>query len=228
MSMLTPSGMGGKYRVTGNQYPRMRRPRRRGRIVAAVVASVVALGLISWGTLQLIGVFRGGGEKVRAAAAHRTGCPPRTSATPPATPSATPSGKAAAPGPLPSPDEIGISVFNATAKGGLAKSTADEMAKRGFRVVAFGNATTEYDKKVPQAALIVAGPAAESAARVVAAQFAGSTVKIDPKRADKRVDLFIGTAYTQPADPKDAEKALTAPARPAPTTAPDAPAAKDC
>lgn len=226
MSMLTPSGMGGKYRVTGNQYPRMRRPRRRGRIMAAAVASMVALGLISWGTLQLIGVFRGGGEKVRATAAHHTGCPPRTSAIPSATPS--PSGRAAASGPLPSPDEIGISVFNATAKGGLAKSTADEMAKRGFRVVAFGNATTEYDKKVPQAALIVAGPAAESAARVVAAQFAGSTVKIDPKRADKRVDLFIGTAYTQPADPKDAEKALTAPTRPAPTTAPAAPAAKDC
>lgn len=27
MSMLTPPGMGGKYRITGDKYPRMRRPR---------------------------------------------------------------------------------------------------------------------------------------------------------------------------------------------------------
>ena len=60
MSMLTPPGMGGQYRITGNKYPRMRRPRRRGRFVLLVVASVTVLGVIGWGTLQLIDVFTGG------------------------------------------------------------------------------------------------------------------------------------------------------------------------
>ena len=81
MSMLTPPGMGGKYRITGDKYPRMRRTRGRRRIVLAVVASVVALGLIGWGTLQLIDVFTGGGDKASAAGA--TGdCRTKTSARP--------------------------------------------------------------------------------------------------------------------------------------------------
>ncbi len=45
MSMLTPPGMGGKYRITGDAFPRMRRPRKRRRLVLAGVGAVVALGL---------------------------------------------------------------------------------------------------------------------------------------------------------------------------------------
>jgi len=67
MSMLTPPGMGGKYRITGDKYPRMRPHRRRGRLALALVASVAALGLVGWGTLQLIDVFTGG-DKASAAA----------------------------------------------------------------------------------------------------------------------------------------------------------------
>ncbi|MDJ0342128.1 LytR C-terminal domain-containing protein [Streptomyces sp. H10-C2] len=206
MSMLTPSGMGGKYRITGNQYPRMGRPKRRGRTALAIVASVVVLGLIGWGTLQLIDVFTGDGKDKVSPQAHAAAPP---SCKPTATP--TPSGK---PAPLPKPATIGLNVFNATAKGGLAKTTADELAKRGFRVGKFGNAPIEYDKKVKDAALVVAGPAAEQAARVVGTQVAGSTVRIDPKRTDPGVDLLIGTAYTKLADPKDVEKALVAAAAP--------------
>ncbi|NEA59518.1 LytR C-terminal domain-containing protein [Streptomyces sp. SID13666] len=212
MSMLTPSGMGGKYRITGNQYPRMGRPRRRGRTALAIVASVVVLGLIGWGTLQLIDVFTGGKDKGPAQAhAAPASCKPTAAAAPTAT------GK---PAPLPPPASIGVTVFNATAKGGLAKTTADELAKRGFRVIKFSNAPIEYDKKVTVPALIVAGPAGAQAAKVVGTQVAGSTVKIDPKRAGPGVDLLIGTPYTKLADPKDAAKALAVAANPTPAPSP--------
>ncbi|NED62472.1 LytR family transcriptional regulator, partial [Streptomyces sp. SID10244] len=49
MSMLTPPGMGGQYRIRGDKYPRMRRPRRRGRLVVLSTASVAVLGVAGWG-----------------------------------------------------------------------------------------------------------------------------------------------------------------------------------
>ncbi|MFF6955465.1 LytR C-terminal domain-containing protein [Streptomyces sp. NPDC088197] len=207
MSMLTPSGMGGKYRVTGKQYPRMRRPRRRGRVVTAVLASVVVLGLFGYGALQLVHVFRGddnGDTKANAAPQNR----PCVTVAPTA-----PTGK---PAPLPQPAGVTLNVFNATAKGGLAKTTADELAKRGFKVNKFGNAPDPYDKKVGESALIVAGPAGEAAARTAGTQVAGSTVKIDPKRTDKTVDVMIGTAFTALSGPTDVAKARIVAANPPP------------
>lgn len=217
MSMLTPSGMGGKYRITGDAYPRMRRPRRRGRVVAALVASVVVLGLFGWGALQLFHVFKGDDTDTKANAAPQS---------PPCTASAAPAPKPMA---LPQPAGVTMNVYNATVRGGLAKSTADELAKRGFKVNKFGNAPAPYDKKVAQSAVIVAGPAAEAAAREAGTQVAGSTVKIDPTRKDKSVDLMIGTAFKTLAAPADAAKArITAanPPAPKPACAPPARAAR--
>ncbi|WP_326808068.1 LytR C-terminal domain-containing protein [Streptomyces sp. NBC_01186] len=69
MSMLTPPGMGGKYRIKGDRYPRMRRSRGRGKIIFASVASMVAVAMIGWGTLQLIDIFSGGSGGARASGA---------------------------------------------------------------------------------------------------------------------------------------------------------------
>jgi LytR cell envelope-related transcriptional attenuator len=208
MSMLTPSGMGGKYRVTGNAYPRMRRPRRRGRVLAALIASVAVLGLFGWGALQLYHVFNGddaGDTKANAAPQNQPTCKPAP------TPKHT-----AKPAPLPQPSGVTLNVFNATSRGGLAKSTADELAARGFKVATFGNAPGGYDKKVTQSALVVAGPAGEAAAREAGTQVAGSTVRIDPKRKGASVDLMIGNRFTALAGPAEAARARVAAANPPP------------
>lgn len=181
MSMLTPPGMGGKYRITGDTYPRMRRPRSRRRIVLAALAAVVALGVAGWGTLQLIDAFTGGDKKT-SASARGAACKPRPS------PSAVPL--------PPAPRQITVNVYNATPRSGLAKSTADELKKRGFRIGKVGNATAEYDKKVPGTAVLLGAPTTQEAGtfRVLGTQVQGFQAKTDTRRTAD-VDLIIGTAF---------------------------------
>ncbi|MEU0837911.1 LytR C-terminal domain-containing protein [Streptomyces sp. NPDC005962] len=216
MSMLTPPGMGGKYRITGDRYPRMRRPRSRRRLVFAALGSVVALGLVGWGTLQLIDVFSGGGGKggdtVRAARGSAdckrepgkghdrdTGSSTRTAAKK-----------------LPKPSDITVNVFNATKRSGLAKDTADELKKRGFKIGDVGNAPKPYDKKVKTPGILLGAPAsADGALRVLGTQLAGAPAKNDT-RGGKDVDLIIGSAFKDLVKAGDADKALTALTKPSP------------
>ncbi|RVU27149.1 LytR family transcriptional regulator [Streptomyces antnestii] len=209
MSMLTPPGMGGKYRITGDKYPRMRRSRGRSRIVLAVVASVVAVGLIGWGTLQLIDVFTGGDK---ASAAGATGdCRTRPSASP--SPSASPKV-------LPKPGQVTVNVFNATPRSGLAKQTADELKKRGFTIGDVGNAAKEYDKKVKGPGLLLgAKTATDAALPVLGTQLPGAELKTDGRARPATVDLIIGTSFKQLTTKADADKALAALAKPSPTPA---------
>ncbi|UNO40818.1 LytR C-terminal domain-containing protein [Streptomyces sp. MST-110588] len=220
MSMLTPPGMGGKkYRITGDRYPRMRRPRHRRRIVLTIVAAVCALGLAGWGTLQLIDVF--GGKEDTAQAAHAKKCREEKGRAQAAHGGA---GHAAAGGkPLPRPATITVNVFNATARGGLAKSTADELKKRGFKVGKVGNAPPAYDKKVKGTGLLL-GPqtAAEGSLRVLGTQLAGAEHKTDGRKTGD-VDLIIGDTFKQLAKRPDADAALAALSRPSP-----APSASAC
>jgi hypothetical protein len=216
MSMLTPPGMGGQYRITGDKYPRMRRPRRRRRLVLAVVASTAAVSLIGWGTLQLIDVFSGGGEKT-SAAGPKADCAAR------ATPKPGPSAAAKV---LPEPGQITVNVLNATPRSGLAKETAEELRKRGFRIGDVGNATEEYDKKVDGPAILLGAKAATDAALpVLGTQLAGAALKTDGRTKTTEVDFVIGTGFKSLTAKADADKALTALTAPdpAPTASP-----KDC
>lgn len=86
--------MGGKYRITGAAYPRMSRPRRRRKVVLALLGSVLALALLGYGALQLIDVFRGDGGKRNAAAGKDC---PTASATPAKAAKAGNTGPGAAP-----------------------------------------------------------------------------------------------------------------------------------
>ncbi|MET8582941.1 LytR C-terminal domain-containing protein [Streptomyces collinus] len=196
MSMLTPPGMGGQYRITGDKYPRMRRPRRRGRLAFALLASVAALGLIGWGTLQLIDVFTGGGKK-DSAAGTKADC--RTKAQ-----------TAAQVVALPGPGDITVNVYNATPRGGLAKDTAAELKKRGFRIGHVGNATKEFDKKVKGAGVLL-GPASalNSSLPVLATQLAGAERRTDAAHKGADVDLIIGDGFKNLTARPDADRALT-------------------
>ncbi|MER6983335.1 LytR C-terminal domain-containing protein [Streptomyces carpinensis] len=193
--------MGGKYRITGNKYPRMRRPRRHGRLVLLVVASAAVLGVIGWGTLQLIDVFTGG--KKASAAGGKAHC--ATDAAAKTGPS--PAGTARA---LPKPGQITVNVLNATPRAGLAKQTADELKKRGFRIGQVGNATKEFDKKVKGAGILL-GPASSlnTSLPVLATQLPGAESRTDTRKGTD-VDLIIGTGFKQLAQKPAADKALAA------------------
>ncbi|MFI8888764.1 LytR C-terminal domain-containing protein [Streptomyces paradoxus] len=201
--------MGRKYRIKGNKYPRMRRPRRRGRLVVLTVASVVVLGVGGWGTLQLIDVFTGGGRKA-SAAGDGTDCGNTTKASP------SPSAK-----PLPKPRTITVNVLNATTRAGLAKKTADELKKRGFKIGDVGNATKQYDKKVKGTGLLL-GPATalDTSLPVLGTQLPGAERRTEAAREGAAVDLVIGDGFKALAKKPDADRALTELARPepAPTT----------
>ncbi|OEJ26148.1 hypothetical protein AS594_18220 [Streptomyces agglomeratus] len=204
MSMLTPPGMGGKYRITGDKYPRMRRPRNRRRTSVAMVASLVALGLAGWGTLELIDVFTGGTKKTSAAERGKD-C---TKAAAPSAPARSAT--------LLKPAKIKVNVYNATKRGGLAKETADELKKRGFTVGKVGNAPPEYDKKVKGPGMVLGAPKSVSEVLpVLGTQLRGAVQKADTRKG-KDVDLILGTAFKSLTTKKDADKALAALARPAP------------
>ncbi|MBB4982563.1 MULTISPECIES: LytR C-terminal domain-containing protein [Streptomyces] len=206
MSMLTPPGMGGKYRITGDVYPRMRRPHRRRRIVLASAAAVVVLGAAGWGTLQLVDVFSGDGG-TKTTAGKQTDCKPAPKPTP----------AAAA---FPKPAQITVNVYNATPRSGLAKTTADELKKRGFKIGKVGNAPTAYDKKVPGAGLLLGAPTATKGVfPVLGTQLAGATTKTDT-RATADVDLIIGTAFKTLSPKTTADAALVALTKPAPAVKP--------
>ncbi|WP_028804505.1 LytR C-terminal domain-containing protein [Streptomyces sp. 142MFCol3.1] len=205
--------MGGQYRITGDKYPRMRRPRGRRRLAFLVVASVTALGLIGWGTLQLIDVFTGGDK----ASASSAACKKKTGAAAEATSAARTSTTSAAVGAVPEPGRITVNVLNATPRGGLAKKTADELKKRGFRIGDVGNATAAYDKKVKGPGLLLGSKAAYATVlRVLGTQLSGAELKTDGRAKATEVDLIIGTAFTSLTKKADADKALAALAQPTP------------
>ncbi|MFE1770092.1 LytR C-terminal domain-containing protein [Streptomyces sp. NPDC059008] len=213
MSMLTPPGMGGKkYRVTGDRYPRMRRPRHRRRIVLTLVATVCALGLIGWGTLQLIDVFGGKGGTAQASPGKKhcrdsgraDGAQARTAAQKP-----------------PAPGTLTVNVFNATQRSGLAKRTADELKKRGFKIGKVGNAPAAYDKKVKGAGILL-GPraAVDGPLKVLATQLAGAQQKTDDRKSAE-LDLILGDAFKDLATQQAAAKSLSVLTHPSPAPAED-------
>ncbi|MEU3720270.1 LytR C-terminal domain-containing protein [Streptomyces californicus] len=198
--------MGGKYRITGDAYPRMRRPRKRRRLVLAGVGAVVALGLAGWGTLQLIDVFTGG-DKSAAAAGHKRACPTVKPAVAPARA-------------LPKPAAVKVNVYNATTRSGLAKDAAEELKKRGFAIGEVGNASKEYDKKVPGTGVLLGAPAAKNGGfTVLGTQLAGAVEKTDARKTGE-IDLILGTKFKAFSTPQEATAAMTALTKPAPAPSP--------
>ncbi|WP_424212650.1 LytR C-terminal domain-containing protein [Streptomyces sp. BI20] len=225
MSMLTPPGMGGKYRVTGAAYPRMKRPRRRRRVILATLGSTLTLSLLGYGTLQLVDVFQGDAPtEHRASAAGRKNCPEAGAPAHPEAPTgATRVRQAAAAAPttpaapaLPAPSGITVNVFNATPRAGLAKSVGEELRKRGFVVGTVGNAPAAFDKKIPGVGILLGSPRTDKGVyTVLGTQLPGAKQQNDT-REGREVDLILGTGFTALAGKEDAARALAALTRPAP------------
>ncbi|MFD7631203.1 LytR C-terminal domain-containing protein [Streptomyces sp. NPDC059851] len=219
MSMLTPPGMGGKYRVTGTAYPRLSRPRRRRRIVFTVLGAVLGLALLGYGSLQLIHVFRGDGDQGQRGTTAAGNCPsakPGTGAAPAAAASAGTAPTVV----LPKPGDITVNVYNATQRAGLAKAVGDELKKRGFTVGQVGNAPADFDKKVPGTGILLGSAKTDKTVySVLGTQIEGDTLQNDA-REGADVDLILGDAFTQLSPPEAADKelALLANPRPAPAT----------
>ncbi|MBV7700369.1 LytR C-terminal domain-containing protein [Streptomyces sp. TRM70350] len=197
--------MGGQYRITGDKYPRMRPARRRGRLVLVVTASVVVIGILGWGTLQLVNVFTGGGDRA-SAAGTKADC--ATKASPSPSPTVA----------VPQPRAVTVNVLNATTRSGLAKRTADELKKRGFRIGEVGNAPQQWDKKVKGTGLLI-GPASalNTALPVLATQLPTAERSTDPTRKGPAVDLIIGNGFKELARKTDADRALAELTAPRPT-----------
>ncbi|MEU3296146.1 LytR C-terminal domain-containing protein [Streptomyces longwoodensis] len=198
--------MGGQYRITGDKYPRMRPPRRRARMAGLVVVCGAVLGVAGWGTLQLVDVFTGGGGTASAAAAKACATTKSGAVT-----GASP----VVPVVLPKPAQITVNVYNATTRGGLAKTTADELKKRGFKVGQVGNASAAFDKKVPGVGVLVgAGASVKTSLPVVGVQVPAAERRVDAKRVDASVDLVIGDGFKGLAVRADADRGLAALAAP--------------
>ena len=196
--------MGGKYRVTGTTYPRMRRPSNRRQVVLSAVAGVVVLGVIGVGTAQLAGAFDGGGGH-RAAAGR---CP---------SPAVGANAADTTPVRLPKPFAVTVNVYNATNRPGLAKSTADELKKRGFTIGRIGNAPAAFNNKLKGTAVLLGGPQAQGALKVLGTQLAAGSPLTDPKRTSgSNVDLIIGPAFGALDPLQNADHALTALQHPEP------------
>ncbi|MGP8300308.1 LytR C-terminal domain-containing protein [Streptomyces inhibens] len=216
MSMLTPPGMGGKkYRITGDRYPRMRRPRHRRRIVLTIVAAVCAFGLAGWGTLQLIDVFGGRGNTAQAAQ-EKKHCPKGGK-----TDKANKAQAGTAAQKPPAPATLTVNVFNATPRSGLAKRTADELQKRGFKIGKVGNAPAAYDKKIKGAGILLGPKAAvDGPLKVLATQLAGAQQKTDDRKGAE-LDLIIGDAFKELTAQPAAAKSLTLLSHPSPAPSGD-------
>ncbi|MFG3254149.1 LytR C-terminal domain-containing protein [Streptomyces sp. NPDC048172] len=212
MSMLTPPGMGGKYRIKGDRYPRMRRSRGRGKVIASSVAAVVALAVIGWGTLQLIDIFSGGDKAASASdgSARTTDC---------ASASASASRAAKQAEPLPSPGSVKVNVLNATSRAGLAKTTADALKKRGFKIGKVGNAPKALDKKVKKTGVLIGAPGTDTAAglKVLGTQLDGADIRHDKARKGGDVDLVIGEKFKKLVKEGAATKTLAKLSKPSPS-----------
>ncbi|WP_419996350.1 LytR C-terminal domain-containing protein [Streptomyces boninensis] len=204
MSMLTPPGMGGKYKIKGTKYPQMRRSRTKHRVLL-LTASAALLALLAWGSVQLVSAFSGDGSKDTAA---KQNCASASAA------------KLPKPKPLPKPDTIKVNVLNATTRSGLADKTAKALKKRGFDIGEVGNAPKKYDKKVDGPGILLGSKtAADSSLAVLGTQLAGAQPKTDDRKGGE-VDLILGQEFVTLAKEKQATaalKALTKPPAPKPT-----------
>ncbi|WP_370091983.1 LytR C-terminal domain-containing protein [Streptacidiphilus sp. MAP12-20] len=221
--MLTPPGLKGKqYRISGKAYPRLSRPGQKRRRVLKILAAVVAVAVLGWGTVQLVTVF-GGKKKPVAAAKNCThqaaavgGDAAKPSASAMASAAASASGGAAPialPSGVPQPATITVNVYNATNHVGLAGQTAAQLKLRGFKIGKIANAPVALQNKITGAAQVTGAATSRAALSLLGSEVSGATTTTDARK-DASVDFFVGNGFTALLTPAQVAQALALAASP--------------
>lgn len=161
----------------------------RRRSAALPVLASVAMLLVAFGAGMWVGRATYGDATAQPSPTPTVSCP--------ASPATAP--------PLPSSRTITVNVYNATDRAGLARTTATDLGKRGFRVGRVAN--DPKNATVAATAEVRYGPKGAAQAKVVAAQVQGATLVVDT-RGDATVDLVLGDAYAGLATPAQVAAAL--------------------
>lgn len=113
------------------------------------------------------------------------------------------------PGAVPlAPGEVPVTVLNGTSRSGLAGSTAEELAERGYAVEGTGNTGQSTGP-----ATIVHGPAGYLGAQSVRVQVSGAQLRMDDREGTD-VDLLLGEGFTGLEDAEAARALLGQPVEP--------------
>lgn len=123
------------------------------------------------------------------------------------------------------PNKVQLRVYNGTAREGLARTVAVQLADRGFQIMATENDPLADVRPVDGTAEVRYGPKGAKFAEQVRRQVPGATLYRDV-REGAEVDLVIGAAYKRlstPAELTRGRQGLAAPA-PAKTTTAASPA----
>ncbi|WTW95942.1 LytR C-terminal domain-containing protein [Streptomycetaceae bacterium NBC_01309] len=218
MSMLTPRGMRGQYKITGKLYPRMTRRRRKWPIIVACLVALAVLSTGAWAVYHYTADDKNNSAG-KQCTPQPTGSPAPPDTQPVAQTGAQPGTPPGAPGNLPAANTITVNVYNATDRTGLAKTVADELKARGFVVGKVANDPLRQPKSpaMPGAGQIRAGVPGKTPSSVVGAHAAGMQ-PVEDARTDASVDIVLGETFQALAAPDVAAAALAPPA-PAPSSA---------
>lgn len=91
----------------------------------------------------------------------------------------------------PANEDVNVSVYNSTDRGGLAGTTADELRKRGYNVVDVGNKSLSNNSAT---AVIVSGEAGQASAFNLQ-QNISNTEYVADDREDDSIDLILGRGF---------------------------------
>ena len=94
---------------------------------------------------------------------------------------------------LPAPGQVSLRLLNGTGRDRLARTVADELARRGFRVTHTGNAP----RPLVGASRVYYGPGARPAALAVSAHVLGASVVPVPSAARGAVDVVLGSTFVR-------------------------------
>jgi len=154
-------------RVPRRRPPTRRRVHRPVPAVLLLVALSVLAAVVWWRVLH-----RGGGESTAAA------CP---------------AGVQAGAVKL-DPRRVKVRVYNATEKGGLARTVADQLRRRGFSIAATSNDPLSDTREVSGVGEVRYGSSGAQQAVLVSWQFPGIRLAEDP-RTDAIVDIAVGPGF---------------------------------